>query len=60
MGRIFKEDSCEAAILVDVDNASNQLNRKVAQNDMQHQCPPIFKISVQYLNERSKLHLGDR
>ena len=59
MAKIFKDDSCEAALLVDADNAFNRLNRKVTLHNLQHQCPPISRFLSNTYKEPAKLHLGD-
>ena len=39
---VWNEDSTEAILLVDADNAFNRLNRQVALHNVKQTCPPIF------------------
>ena len=57
--RTFEEDSCEALLMVDADNAFNRLNRKVAMHNIQRSCPPLHQFLHNGYKEPAKLHLGD-
>ena len=59
MSLSFAEESCEAVILVDADNAFNRLNRKTALHNIQRTCPSLFQYLNNSYNSPSKLHLGD-
>ena len=43
MRRTFEKDESEAIILVDAENAFNNLNRKVALNTIKQSCPPLYQ-----------------
>ena len=55
----FEEDSCEALLMVDADNAFNRLNRKVALHNIQRSCPSLYQFLYNGYKEPAKLHLGD-
>lgn len=59
MAKTFQEDSCEAVILVDADNAFNRLNRKVALHNIERSCPLLHQFLSNSYKTPSKLHLGD-
>ena len=46
MKNIWQEETSDAILLVDADNAFNRLNREVALHNIREVCPPIFR----YLN----------
>ena len=43
MRKIFDNDSTQAVLLVDADNAFNRLNRKVALHNIKELCPSFFR-----------------
>lgn len=43
MKQLYSSSETEAVLLVDVSNAFNSLNRKVALQNIQHICPPLQK-----------------
>ena len=43
MRRIFDDDDSEAIILVDAENAFNNLNRKAALHNIRELCPPFYQ-----------------
>ena len=45
----------EAVVLVDASNAFNSLNRQAALHNIQHLCPPLFKILVNTYRENVQL-----
>ena len=55
----FKEESCEAVILVDAENAFNRLNREVAIKNIKQTCPPLYCYLNNSYKAPAKLHLGD-
>ena len=57
--RTFEDDSCEAVLMVDADNAFNRLNRKAALHNIQRSCPPLYQYLHNGYKEPAKLHLGD-
>ena len=59
MAKMFDRDNCEAAILVDADNAFNRLNRKTALYTIRHTCPTMYRFLLNTYREPSKLHLMD-
>ena len=59
MGRAYNDDSSEAVILVDADNAFNRLNRKVALHNIERKCPSIYKYLYNSYKAPARLHLGD-
>ena len=59
MSAAFSEDTCEAVLLVDADNAFNRLNRKVALHNIQRTCPQVYKYLHNSYKEPARLHLGD-
>ena len=46
MRQIFESADAEAILLVDASNAFNSLNRQTALRNIQHLCPPLFKVLV--------------
>ena len=44
MARTFRDEDCEAVILVDPDNAFNYLNRKVALHNIRRSCPSLYQF----------------
>ena len=59
MRRTYEEDGCEAALLVDADNAFNRLNREMALKTINQKCPLLFKYLHNSYNTPSKLYLND-
>ena len=59
MSNKWNEPGCEAAILVDADNAFNQLNRKVALHNIQQLCPIIYQFLANSYSEPTTLYLGN-
>ena len=55
MRLIFEDSSTEAVILVDVNNAFNSINRKVALNNIQVTCPSFSKILINTYRSPSRL-----
>ena len=59
MSRTWQDDSCEAVLLVDADNAFNSLNREVALHNIGRSCPSLHRYVQNSYQEPAKLHLGD-
>ena len=59
MASIFKDETCEAVILVDADNAFNRLNRAVALHNIQRSCPVLYQFLRNSYKAPAKLHLND-
>ena len=59
MKEIFKEDDCEAVILVDASNAFNSLNRKVALHNIQYICPEFATILINNYRNSSRLIINN-
>ena len=59
MARTFRDEDCEAVILVDADNAFNRLNRKVALHNIRRSCPSLYQFLYNGYKAPAKLHLGD-
>ena len=59
MADIFSNDSWEAVILLDAENAFDCLNREVALHNMQLQYPSIARFLSNTYNIPAQLHLWD-
>ena len=59
IAKAFKEERCEAALLIDARNAFNLMGRKAAVHNIQRSCPPIYQFLKNSYHSPSKLHLGD-
>jgi hypothetical protein len=59
MARTFRNEECEAVILVDADNAFNRLNRKVALHNIRRSCLSLYQFLYNGYKAPAKLHLGD-
>ena len=59
MRETFEQESCEAVLLVDADNAFNRLNREVALKNIEQLCPPLYQYLFNSYNTPSKLYLKD-
>ena len=58
MKEIFDSDDCEAAMLVDADNAFNRLNRAAALENIQHTCPALATYFWNTYSTPSQLFLS--
>ena len=56
---VWEQDTTEALIQVDADNAFNRLNRKVAIHNIKQICPPIHKYLQNHYRIPSKLIIND-
>ena len=52
---VFTALDTEAVLLVDADNAFNRLNRAVALQNVQHTCPPLATIAINFYRTSSRL-----
>ena len=59
MAEKWNGSECEAAILVDAENAFNCLNREAALHNIGRRCPIINRYLRNTYSSASKLHLGD-
>ena len=57
MRQIFESADAEAILLVDASNAFNSLNRQTALRNIQHLCPPLFKVLVNTYRENTQLFI---
>jgi hypothetical protein len=55
----FKEEECEAVILVDMDNALHCLNRKVVLHNISKSSPYLYQYLYNGYKAVAKLHIGD-
>ena len=58
--RIWHDDSTEAIIQVDADNAFNRLNRRVALHNIKQICPPIYTYLNNHYQDPARLIVNDR
>ena len=49
MRKVFEDDDTEAILLVDAQNAFNNLNRKAALQNIKHLCSPFFSVCFQHI-----------
>ena len=59
MARTWRDDSCEAVLLIDAENAFNSLNRAAALHNTKRKCPPLYQYLENSYQQPAKLHLGD-
>ena len=59
MRSIFDNNDTEAVLLVDADNAFNNLNRKAAIHNIKQLCPPFHRFLANTYQMAAKLHLND-
>ena len=55
----WHDDSTEAVLLVDADNAFNRLNRKVALHNVQQICPPMYKYLFNHYQSPAHLVIAN-
>ena len=60
MRRIFDKDGTEALLLVDAENAFNNLNRKAALHNIRELCPPFFRYLVNTYQISAKMIINDQ
>ena len=58
MKEIFDQESAEAVILVDAENAFNKLNRQAALHNMQYLCPPFATILINTYRTPTRLFIS--
>ena len=59
MAKTYKDNDCEAVILVDADNAFNRLNREVALHNIERSCPGLYRFLKNSYQNPAKLYLPD-
>ena len=59
MKSIFDEEDTEAILLVDADNAFNNLNRQAALKNIKDLCPPFYRFLHNTYQSSSTLYLKD-
>ena len=60
MKSIFDEDSTEAILLVDAENAFNNLNRKAALHNIKQLCPSFYRYLANTYQLPAKMIINDR
>ena len=61
MRKSFESDNTEAILLVDAENAFNNLNRKVALQNIKQLCPPFYQYLFNTYQKPAKLIIpGDK
>ena len=59
MKTVFEKDETEAILLVDAENAFNNLNRKAALHNIQQICPPFHQYLLNTYREPAKLIIAN-
>ena len=59
MRKIFEDDETEAILLVDAENAFNNLNRKAALQNIKELCPPFHQYLLNTYQKPAKLVITD-
>ena len=57
MKKMFEQDSTDAVILVDAENAFNKLNRSVALHNIQYLCPNFATVPINTYRRPSRLFI---
>ena len=57
MKKMFEQDSTDAVILVDAENAFNKLNRSVALHNIQYMCPNFATVLINTYRRPSRLFI---
>ena len=60
MRKIFEKEETEAVLLVDAENAFNNLNRKAALHNIKEICPPFFRYLSNTYQTPSKMIINDQ
>ena len=60
MRKVFEKDSTEAVLLVDAENAFNNLNRKAALHNIKELCPPFFRFLNNTYQQPAKMIINDQ
>ena len=58
--KVWNDESTEAALLVDADNAFNRLNRRVALHNVQQLCPLLYKYLFNHYQTPANLLISDK
>ena len=56
MGASYENESCEAMLFVDAENAFNKLNRNAALHNVGEACPPFHKFPMNTYRKPAKLY----
>lgn len=59
MRKIFGEEDTEALLLVDAENAFNNLNRKAALHNIKQLCPPFFRYLSNTYQMPANMYIND-
>ena len=59
MRKVYEQDWCEAVLLVDAENAFNQINRKEALHNIKKICPPFFQYVENTYQSATNLYLNN-
>ena len=59
MREIFGQESCEAVLFVDANNAFNAINRKTMLHNINYRCPSLAKYAENTYKEPSDLYIVD-
>ena len=60
MRKVFSEDETEALLLVDAENAFNNLNRKAALHNIRELCPPFYQYLHNTYQMPAKMFINDQ
>ena len=60
MRKIFQKDETERLLLVDAENAFNNLNRKGALHNVRELCPPFYRFLANTYQKPSKMIINDQ
>ena len=60
MRKIFEDDGTEGLLLVDAENAFNQLNRKAAIHNIKELCPPFYRYLANTYQISAKMIINDQ
>ena len=57
MKKFFTDDDSDGILLIDADNAFNRINRKVALWNIQHTCPALKHILINFYRSPSQIYV---
>ena len=60
MRKVFQNDETEGLLLVDAENAFNNLNRKAALHNIHELCPPFYRFLHNTYQTPSKMIINDQ
>ena len=58
MKKFFTDDDSDGILLIDADNAFNRINRKVALWNIQHTCPALKHILINFYRSSSQIYVN--